>query len=132
MSDEDEMEEFGMNEEDMNRMFNPGGSRRHKISKDEAMLGIWANDPENSSNDDDDEDGFSYRNQKKKSMKGVSFVSGSKLKPGEEKPKKDVDPLLAQPMEDEFENKRANKVRFLISFLSHFCFSSIYKVILIP
>lgn len=67
------MEEFDMNEEDLIRAYNPGTSRGKKMSKEQAMLGIWAG---NSDTDDSDHDEFSYKNQKKKSS--INFVSGSK------------------------------------------------------
>ena len=93
MSDDDEMESFDINEEDLNRAYNPGG-KRNKMSKEQAMLGIWA------SNDSDDDDGdlFSYKNQKKKFP--IGFVSGNKKAPNSSKKQNDYSD------EDENENQQ--------------------------
>lgn len=82
MSDE-EMEEFNINDEDLNRAFNPGARRANKMSKEEAMLGIWAS-KNFSDSEDDDEDQFSYKNQSRKfstkKSSGISFVNSSSSK----------------------------------------------------
>ncbi|RNA12424.1 tuftelin-interacting 11 [Brachionus plicatilis] len=76
MSDEEEMEEFEFNEGDLQRAFNPG-FKRHKMTKEEAMLGIWAS---REFSDSEDEDQFSYRKQKKYSNSNIDFVSSKKNK----------------------------------------------------
>ncbi len=85
MSDDEEMESFDINEEDLNRAYNPG-AKRNKMSKEQAMLGIWAS---NDYSDDDDEDEFSYKNQKKKFP--IGFVSGSKKAPNSKSKQKEND-----------------------------------------
>jgi hypothetical protein len=72
MSDEEELEDFDFNEEDMYRAMNPG-FRRNKMSKEEAMLGIWAS--KNSDSDDDDNDKFNYKNQMKSNKGNINFIS---------------------------------------------------------
>lgn len=81
MSDSEEVEEFGVNEEDLRRAFNPGSNSRgsNKMSKEEAMLGIWANQKRNNSSDENDSDDemnnkFNYASQKKRSST-INFVS---------------------------------------------------------
>lgn len=101
MSDSEEMEEFGMDDEDMNRMYNPGMSRRKKMTKEEAMLGIWAS--KDSSNEDED-DAFSFNNQKR--SKTVSFVTASKRTI---KPENDV---KEEKIDDESEDEEENEAGF--------------------
>jgi hypothetical protein len=123
MSDDEEMEQFEMNDEDIERMFNPGGFRRKKQTKEEAMLGIWASSGrdggDNSSDEDDDE--FSYRNQfKKKNTGSVDFVPSSKkiIKPNDFKKKDESDDEENQKKtddldisdEDDYDNKKSHKV----------------------
>jgi hypothetical protein len=123
MSDDEEMEQFGMNDEDMERMLNPGGFWRKKQTKEEAMLGIWASSSraggvENSSEEEEDE--FSYRNQsRKKSTGNVNFVPSSKkvIKPTDFK-KKEASDEDSRPSkddleisdEDDFDDKKGYKV----------------------
>ncbi|CAF0720469.1 unnamed protein product [Brachionus calyciflorus] len=102
MSDEEEMEEFEMNDEDLVRAFNPG-SKRHKMSKEEAMLGIWATKEYSDSEDEQDE--FSYNKQKKFSKKSsIDFIASKKSKrsPQLEKDNEKVDDKISD--EEEFEN----------------------------
>jgi hypothetical protein len=139
MSDEDEMEKFEMDDEDMDRMFNPTAFRRnHKQTKEEAMLGIWATGSgrdgrkgqANSSDEDEDDDDFSYNKQKKKASGakgGVNFVPSTKklIKPTDfKKPKKYESDEEYEDMskpakasdasddddEDEYQNKKSYKV----------------------
>ena len=73
MSDDEEMESFGVNDEDFERAMNPGARRHGKMSKEEAMLGVWAND--DSDNDNDDDDKFSYGQQKERAQQ--TFVKSA-------------------------------------------------------
>lgn len=80
MSDE-EMEEFEFNEEDLQRAYNPS-YKRHKMTKEEAMLGIWASKEYSDSEDDDQ---FSYQKQKKYSKSNIDFISSKKSQGESEK-----------------------------------------------
>lgn len=83
MSDDEEMEGFNVNDDDLQRAYNPGFGRK-KMSKEQAMLGIWAGSDEGSS-DDGRNDGFSFKNQSKKFGKkgasgrssGISFINSN-------------------------------------------------------
>ena len=79
MSDDEEMEEFNMNEEDLRRAYDPTSTRRKKQTKEEAMLGIFAA----SDSDEEEDERFDYRNQKK-TKSSLNFISagivGSKKK----------------------------------------------------
>jgi hypothetical protein len=120
MSDE-EMEEFGINDQDYERMFNPS-SRRNKMSKEEAMLGIWASSRNGDSSDEngDDDDEFSYKNQSKNS-KTINFVTSKSFKKPidmKQKEQNESDSNGKKGLEDDkisddeydFENKKGKKV----------------------
>lgn len=79
MIDDEEMEEFELNEEDLQRAYNPG-YKRHKMTKEEAMLGIWAS---REYSDSEEEDNFSFRRQQKYSKSGVDFVASKSSKKSE-------------------------------------------------
>ncbi len=97
------MEDFEIKDDDLMHAFNPG-FRKKKMSKEQAMLGIWASSDE----DDDNDDQFSYKKQKSKGLSsGISFVSSDK-----KHAKKDEDD---DEDEDESENEpRTSKKRIVI------------------
>jgi len=109
MSDE-EMEEFEIKDDDLMHAFNPG-YRKNKMSKEKAMLGVWASSDED---DDENDDQFSYKKQKSKNLtSGINFVSSNK-----KHPKKDEDDDEDQ---DESENESSKKRMVgghLIDFIS--------------
>lgn len=76
MSDDDEMEGFSVNDRDLERAFNPGLGGRRRQTKEQAMLGMWADDGSS-----DDEGGGRRAPKKfggggggKKSAGPISFV----------------------------------------------------------
>jgi hypothetical protein len=103
MSDE-EMEDFDIKEEDLMRAFNPG-YKKSKMSKEQAMLGIWASSDE----DDENDDQFSYKKQKSKNLSsGISFVASNK-----KHPKKDID---EDEDEDEAEGETKSSKKRMVKF----------------
>ena len=88
MDDEQEMEEFELNDEDLQRAYNPS-YKRHKMTKEEAMLGIWASRDEYL--DSEDEDQFSYQKQKKYPKSNIDFVSSKTAKKAQEISEIDAD-----------------------------------------
>ena len=88
MSDDEEYEAFDISESDYTYAMNPGQRKRNKMSKEEAMLGIWASRKDSS---DEDADFVGFNDGGRKSSKGmksssINFVSGGVK--GEEKKKK--------------------------------------------
>lgn len=104
MSDE-EIEAFEINDYDLKHAMNPN-ARRARMTKEEHMLGIWADRRDssgsNDSNDDDDE-GFRGFKQKKRVKSNINFVSGG-IK-GQEKKKNDEN----EDNEGENENNNENE-----------------------
>ena len=72
MSDDDEMEDFSINNEDYMRAINPN-YKRTRMTKEESILGIWATG-DYSDDDDEDDPNDKYRGKNKSST--INFVSG--------------------------------------------------------
>jgi tuftelin-interacting protein 11 len=75
--DSDEMESFDLNDEDLRRAYNPTNFKKNKMTKEQSMLGVFAD-----SDDDDDENNGNEFSFKKKSNP-ISFVSSKKNKKDE-------------------------------------------------
>lgn len=103
MSDEEELEDFDFNEEDMYRAMNPG-FRRNKMSKEEAMLGIWASKDSDSDNDDNDK--FNYKNQMRNKKGNIDFISSGIAGSKKAKIEHDND----EEMDDMDENNKDDKI----------------------
>lgn len=116
MSDEEEMEDFDINDEDLRRAYNPGG-KRTKMSKEEAMLGIWASKGDSGSESDENGDQFSYKNQAKKFSRGkksnIDFVESKSYSGKKNDQNENSDDKVSD--EDEFDNfvktKRSGQVK---------------------
>ena len=79
MADSDnEVEDFVVTEYDLQNEFFPGMKRR-KMTKEQAMLGIWA-----SRDSDDDEDGSGDRRRKANYSHPMQFISGGIVKTKDE------------------------------------------------
>ena len=74
MSSDEEYEKFDMDENDLKYAMNPN-HKRSRMTKEGAMLGIWA---EREFSDDESNDGFEGFNQKKRSKTSdnIQFISG--------------------------------------------------------
>jgi len=104
MSDDEEFEAFDISESDYKYAMNPSQRKRNKMSKEEAMLGIWAS-RKDSSDEDADFVGFDDRGRKSSKViksSSINFISGG-IK-GEEKKKKAADEDM-EIDEDEIMNK---------------------------
>ena len=85
MIDDEEMEEFEMNEEDLRRAFDPTSNRRKKQTKEDAMLGIFA---ASDSEEEEQDERFDYRKQKK-SKSSMNFISAGIAGSKKERPTND-------------------------------------------
>mgnify|MGYP000023012362 CR=1 FL=1 len=86
MADHDDVEVENFEITDMDLMHGFGlGFRRRKMTKEEAIYGMWA---EKDSDDDDIPSGFSGR-RKKDYSKPLNFVSGGIVQKGKDKNKED-------------------------------------------
>jgi hypothetical protein len=74
MSSDEEYEKFDIDDNDIKYARNPN-YKRSRMTKEGAMLGIWA---EREFSDDESNEGFEGFNQKKrfKSSKNIQFISG--------------------------------------------------------
>ena len=86
MSDDDEMQDFSINNQDYMKAISPN-YKRTLMTKEESILGIWATG-DYSDDDDEDDPNDKYRGKNKSSA--INFVSGqtrqeeTEIKPREE------------------------------------------------
>lgn len=79
MSDDEEMEDFSMNDEDYRRAMDSNYHRKNsRMSREESMLGVFAS--RDDSDNDDDADGDSellksFGTRDRRNKTGISFVS---------------------------------------------------------